>query len=749
MDSSSTHPKTSDLVLIGGGHSHLSVIKHFGMNPLPGLRITVISKHTHTPYSGMMPGLIAGHYQHNDIHIDLRKLCESTGVRLFHSEVIDLDLDQQKIICNDRPPVHYDWLSLNIGSQPATRSIPGASSTGIAVKPIAAFVNHWQHSLAQIAKQREPRHIAIVGGGAASIEVALACHYQCQKKLSSSAHIPVFTLYCASEQLLPSHNRRVQNYMREQLEERGIGLKLNHRVTDASNLEGTHRLQFADGSTTLVDDVFWAIHAGSPTWPKETALDCDEHGFIRVNQSLQSLSHPNVFAAGDIAHFSPRPLVKSGVYAVRAGFFLSKNLRRAINGHALKTYRPQRQFLSLLMTGKQAAIASRGPFSISGKWVWRWKDAIDRRFMAQYQQATLKVAVSTETTTDSTKVNEAMRCGGCGAKVGNSILKRVIAQLSIIDNSDTPMGLNTPDDAALITPPAGKQWLQTVDYFRAFIDDPYLLGRIATNHCLSDIYAMGATPHSALAIATVPYGSETVVEETLLQLMRGAVDGLNEQGASLIGGHSSEGAELGFGLSVNGTIDHDKLLTKGNLTTGQVLILTKPLGTGTLLAANMHSQAEGQWIDQALEQMLISNKNASHIFNQFQATACTDITGFGLLGHLLEMLNAANISASINLETLPVLEGAVECASLGWLSSLHPDNLRAKQFLVSDNNHHKHPHYPLLFDPQTAGGLLAAIAVENADACLQALQKSDCPQAMIIGRVSETLAAVTVSLTAQ
>lgn len=742
MDTLQRTPHTQQLLLIGGGHSHLAVIKQLGMRPIAGLQVTVISKDVHTPYSGMVPGMIAGHYTHDDAHIDLRKLCEVSGIRLIHDQVTGIDPDQQLVFCQQRPAMAYNWLSINTGSQPALNRIAGAEQAGIAVKPIAAFIDHWQYLLTQCSSDPKPRTIAIVGGGAASVEVALACQYQAHKQLGSEAELVRFSLFSGSAQLLPSHNRRVQSYISSMLAHRGIDVYLDHSVHSTTAVEGRQQLHFSTGSSTLVDDVIWAVSAGSPQWPRQGGLDCDDKGFISVNRYLQSTSHSTIFAAGDVAHFSPRPLAKSGVYAVRAGAYLAENLRAAVNGENLKPYKPQKTFLSLLMTGDKQAIASKAGFSISGKWVWRWKDLIDRSFMDKF-----RIAQRTnnddhndyhnDQKTGDNSAQDLMRCGGCGAKIGNSILSRVLAKLQVVENPDIEMGLNSPDDAAVINPPQGKQWLQTVDYFRAFIDDPYLLGRIATNHCLSDIYAMGGEPHSALALATVPYSSEDQIESSLLQLMSGAVDSLNEQHTSLIGGHSSEGAELGFGLSVNGTIDAGRLLTKNNLRHGQQLILTKPLGTGTLFAANMRGQAQGNWIDNALEHMLISNRNAATIIHQYGATACTDITGFGLLGHLLEMLNATpDCSATISIDNLPILTGAEATASAGWLSSLQAENRRAEQQLQNIDAFKQHPYFQLLFDPQTAGGLLAALPDNQVDACLDELRHSDCTQARIIGSIS-------------
>jgi len=183
MDKSQPAPHTKQLLLIGGGHSHLSVIKQLGMQPIAGLQVTVISKDIHTPYSGMVPGMIAGHYTHNDAHIDLRKLCEVSGISLIHDQVTGIDPEQQRVFCAQRPSLPYHWLSINIGSQPALKNISGAESTGTAVKPISTFISHWQTVLETCRINPQPRTIAIVGGGAASVEVALACQFQAQKEL--------------------------------------------------------------------------------------------------------------------------------------------------------------------------------------------------------------------------------------------------------------------------------------------------------------------------------------------------------------------------------------------------------------------------------------------------------------------------------------------------------------------------------------------------------------------------------------
>jgi selenide,water dikinase len=285
--------------------------------------------------------------------------------------------------------------------------------------------------------------------------------------------------------------------------------------------------------------------------------------------------------------------------------------------------------------------------------------------------------------------------------------------------------------------PVGKQLVQSVDFFRSFIDDPFLFGKIATNHALSDLFAMGAEPHSAMAIASIPFASEIKQQQELFQLMAGALECLKENHTLLIGGHSTEASEMGFGLSVNGFASPGQLLLKSGMQAGDYLLLTKPLGTGVLFAADMRRRAKGRWIDAALEQMLTSNRAAASCLRRHGATACTDITGFGLVGHLYEMTQASAVAVEIDVRQLPILEGALETIEQGIFSSLQPQNMRIKHALEDSDNIAKLAQYALLFDPQTAGGLVASLTADQAKACAEALRSSGYAQAVIIGRVIE------------
>jgi selenide,water dikinase len=739
-------PVLRDIVLVGGGHSHVVVLKRFGMRPLPGVRLTVICRDTHTPYSGMLPGYIAGHYSYDEVHIDLARLARYAGARFFRDEALGLDRDAGKVLCRDRPPVSYDTLSINIGSTPQMSSVAGAAEHAVPVKPINDFNDRWQLLLARVRKHAGGTRIAVVGGGAGGVELTLAMQYRLRNELRAAGRNPdelSFDLLTRDDFILPTHNASVRRMFERVLAERGVELHCNAEVDQVS----ATRLHTSGGTTVDADEIVWVTRAGGAPWLRETGLALDADGFIQVSDTLQTATDPKVFAAGDIASMLHHPREKAGVFAVRQGPPLADNLRRAVEGKALEPYRPQSIWLALISTGDRYAVASRGALGLQGAWVWRWKDWIDRRFMRKFNEFPAMQAESTEAAASSVKLGVkeaaqaisamAMRCGGCGAKVGATVLKRALGALNPVERDDVLIGLHAPDDAAVVRVPPGKAMVHTVDFFRAFIDDPYIFGKVAANHALGDIFAMGAEAQSATAIVTVPAGLEAKQEDLLFQMMSGAIEVLNEANCALVGGHTGEGKELALGFAVNGLVDEDmaSVMRKSGMRPGDVLILTKPIGTGTLFAAHALLEARGRWIDAALISMCQSSRLGAQCLREHGASACTDLTGFGLLGHLVEMTQPSGVDAELRLAALPVLEGAEETSAAGILSSLQPANVRLRRALRNQQEALSHPRYALLFDPQTAGGLLASVPAERAEACIEALHALGYKHAAAIGRV--------------
>lgn len=735
-------PVLKDLVLIGGGHAHAGVLLRFGMAPIPGLRITLIARETHTPYSGMLPGLVAGHYSFDDTHIDLRRLARFAGARFIGAEVIGIDPEAKRVICQDRPPIAYDLVSINTGSTPNTGDVPGASEHAIPVKPISGFLSRWHDLEQKILATERQMTISMVGGGAGGIEMILAVHHALQTTPGQSdrrAPLPRLCLVTDAATILPSYPPGARRRIERILARARIEVVAGSAVTALE----PGRLCLADGRTLASDATLWVTAAAAPAWIAQAGLGVDARGFLALRETLQSVSNDTVFGAGDAASMIDHPRPKAGVFAVRQAKPLADNLRRAVLGQSLRDFHPQGRFLSILATGPRHAVAVRGRWSVEGRWVWHWKDHIDRRFMRRFADLppmpTPVRPPSPIAFNDSEAraiLSEAsMRCGGCGAKVAQDVLDRALARLQGNTRTGVMVGLSAPDDAAVLSVPPGKVLVQSVDYFRAMVDDPYRFGQIAACHALGDLYAMGALPHSALAIATLPFGPASKTEDLLAELLAGAMAIFVRDGVELLGGHSSEGAELSLGFAVNGFADPARILRKGGLRPGDALVLTKAIGTGVLFAADQRRMAKGRWIDAAIAAMTRPQATSMRLIREADASAATDVTGFGLAGHLAEMLRASGTGATIDIAAIPVLDGAIEMAQAGVESSLAAANARARHLMVAEPALFDDPRTRLLIDPQTAGGLLAGIPRARAAGCIEALHAAGAKDAAIIGIV--------------
>ena len=768
MNPVASAPVATDIVLVGGGHSHVAVLKRFGMRPVAGVRLTLVSRDMLTPYSGMLPGLVAGHYSPQQAHIDLRRLARFANARILHAPATGIDLGARRVFAAGRPPVGFDLLSIDIGSQPTLNAIEGAKEHALPIKPIDVFRQRWS-AVERDCLQRGGRlRIAVIGGGAGGAELSLCIRYRL-RTLLARAGLPdrvEITVLAETREVLASHAPAVRRRMNRLLGARGVRLLADHRVF-AVRADGVDAVTAAGERAAIGCDLAIAVtQAGAADWLGESGLDLDDAGFIRVRETLQSTGDPSVFAAGDIASFDARPLPKSGVYAVRQGPVLAENLRRLAVGRPLRPFRPQPLTLALISSGDRNAIASWGRLALEGRWVWSVKDRIDRRWMRKYQELPAMeeearpppragTAAGGEGAARSGAVERArarrhgslrgagggnvdpaaaglasaaaMRCGGCGSKVASAILHRVLGRLAPAAHPDVLVGFDGGDDAAVLRIPPGKLLVQSVDHFRTFLDDPYLFGRITTQHCLSDLFAMGAEPRTAQVLVTLPFAAPEKIEQDLFDLLSGVTEALTGAGAVLVGGHTAEGPECALGLTVNGLCDHP--MRKGGAADGDQLLLTKPLGTGVVFAADMRAEAPCEAVEAALASMLRSNEAAARILRGHEATSCTDVTGFGLLGHLVEMLREGGVDAELDLAAIPRLAGADTLFERGFRSSLHPANAAfaiALRGLDPDD-----PRAALLFDPQTSGGLLASIPAGRAQECASALASAGCGAAVI------------------
>jgi selenide,water dikinase len=712
----SRSPKT-DLVLVGGGHSHVQVLRHFAMEPLTDTRLTVIVDAPVAVYSGMVPGFVAGQYRAEELEIDVVPLARRAGARVVLSPAIRIDAAARRIHVADRAPVPYDVASIDIGSTVAGLDLPGVREHALPTRPITNLVKRTEALVERIRNRPRgtPFRIVVVGGGAGGVELAFTLW---QRALGPTDPGIEVTLVHAWPDVLAGYPASLIARVHTNAEKRRIRIVGNRRVSEVKE----YAVVLEGGETIPCDALLWVTGAWSHPLFVDSGLSTEPRGFVRTRSTLQVEGHDSLFAVGDCATMNDFPATpKAGVYAVRQGPHLTANLRAFIEGAPLRPYRPQPDFLTLLNLGDGTALGAKWGTSFEGEWVMRLKDWIDRRFMTRFQvlDRTGALTEEFEKLPDMSQSMEIL-CGGCAAKVGQNVLDRALGRLepAAVDES-VKLGLERPDDAAAYETPRGDVVVRSIDAFRAFTDDPYLIGRVAAVNALSDLHAKGASPRYALALVAIPKdASDKEREELLYQVLSGARGVFDRQAVSLLGGHTTTAPELLVGFSVDGYAQSKSFLTIDGLEPGDRLVLTKRLGTGVVLHADMLGRASGPWLAECFESMLKTNGEAAAIARELGARAVTDVTGFGLIGHLGAMLRASGVSATVNVNALPALPGALELLARGIRSTSHAENARARQGIAVSVEALRDPRFELLFDPQTSGGLLFGLDPERvAEAC--------------------------------
>lgn len=732
-----------DLVLLGLGHTNAHVLRIWRMKPLEGVRLTCVSDFSVATYSGMLPGTLAGLYPPERMHIDLVRLCAAAGARLLRAEVTGLDRANQQLLCRDRPPIPFDVLSIGVGSVPKGAA-EHAGEAVLPIKPMQTFLARLDERLARLSQEAGERtvQIAVVGGGAGGVEITFCLPSHLQRHWPALRY--QLMLIDGGDEVMPGAAPGAINLARRELAARGVQLLLKQSVEKVAD----GLITLADGTTRPADLTIWATGAQPPPLLAALDLPMDERGFLLIRPTLQTVADLPIFAVGDSGTCPEQPRPKAGVYAVRQGPVLWENVQRMLGGRPLVEFRPQRGFLSLLATGDRRAILSYRGLAAHARWCWKLKDYIDSRFMDKYQDyrpmpAPMPVAAAEPSPS-------AMRCAGCGSKVGGEVLAKVLARLDVPKSEHVILGLESPDDAAIVQPPQGRPVVATVDFFPAFIDDPYLVGRVAALNALSDVFALGAQPLAAMAIASIPVGPSRQQEQLLYELLAGGLHELRRAGATLVGGHTIEAEQLTVGYSMLADAGTARPRLKSGLRPGDYLVLTKPLGTGVLLAAHMRGQCKAAWMETLVRSLLRSNQQAAEMAHKVDLPAVTDVTGFGLAGHLLEMLRASDVAAELYLNGILLLPGVVELLQEGVESTLAPAN-RAAESEIEDRRDAKRraktdqepcpdcasgaAAYAALFDPQTSGGLLLGVPADNAHEVERRLANEFDLEASLIGRV--------------
>ena len=716
-----TYPALRDLVLIGGGHAHAVVLRMWAMDPLPGTRLTLVTPDPVTPYTGMLPGLIAGHYRRDELMIDLVRLARFAGARLILDRATGIDRERRLIHLAGRAPLPYDVASIDIGITSDLPDLPGAENA-VAAKPLADYATAWE---AFFSKGLALPRVVILGAGLGGVELSLAAVH----RLRQMGTKPQVTLIDRADSLLPGLDKAARTKVLGRLSDEGITLRADtgvYRIGPAS-------VTLATGEVIGSDFTLTVTGARPHGWLVGTGLD-HERGFILTDARLCT-SDPLIFAAGDCAKIKGVSRPKAGVFAVRAAPSLHANLRAALSGKPLRTFHPQRDYLRLVALGGKSAVADKWGLSVHGPSLWKLKDWIDRRFMERLSDlppmARPVLPPSPATAGLAEHLARRPLCGGCGAKLGPRTLSAALASLPVPLRPEVLSGVG--DDAAVLAAGTGVQVI-TTDHLRAFCNDSRLMARLTALHALGDVWAMGAAPQVALAQVTLPPLGSDLQGRMLAEIMEEAAAIFRTAGADVVGGHSTEGTELTIGFTVIGTAP--RVIGKRGAQAGDALILTKPLGSGTILAAEMAlarlpGLLMGEIWAACIDQMSRPQGSAATLLAP-AAHAMTDVSGFGLAGHLLEILEGSGAAATLRLGDIPLLPGALALAAAGHASSLQPANLAAVSWRISAPDD---PRMALLTDPQTCGGLLAAVPAARAEALVKALRAAG-HEAWVIGEVT-------------
>ncbi len=699
------------------------------MAPRADVRLTLVVDKPIAVYSGMVPGYVAGQYRREELEIDVVPLARRARARVILSPAVGIDAASKRIRLSDRPPLRYDIASVDVGSTVLGLDLPGVRQHALPTRPIVVLVERIDALVARIRDRTagSPFRIVVVGGGAGGIELAFTVWHRVDAGRDPSVEL---TLVHGWPEVLAGYPRSLIDRVHRNAARRGIRIQPNRRVIEATK----DAIIFEGRDSIPADAILWVTGAWSHTLFAGSGLPTEERGFLRTRSTLQVEGFDDLFAVGDCATMTEFPETpKAGVYAVRQGPLLYENLVASLEGRPLRRYRPQADFLTLLNLGDGTALGSKWGRSFEGEWVMRLKNWIDRKFMRRFQVLDAEGSL-TEEFQNLPEMAGGMEilCGGCAAKVGQSVLERALSRLPPGASDKTvKLGLERPDDAAAFETPGGDLVVSSIDAFRAFVDDPYLVGRVAALNSLSDIHAKGAAPRYALALVAVPKDApDEEQEEILFQVLSGARAVFDQNRVTLLGGHTTKAPELLVGFSVDGFALSPALLSIDRLQPGDQLLLTKRLGTGVVLHADMLGLATGRSLAECLESMMTGNGEAAQLARELGARAMTDVTGFGLAGHLGAMLRASGASAFIDVTALPALPGAVELLTRGFRSTSHPENAKAKKALVIRPEAADDPKLELLFDPQTSGGLLFGLPSSRAG---EALDRLD--QAAVIGEV--------------
>src|SRR6056300_1451653 len=677
-------PITNDLVLIGGGHSHLLVLMKLSKRPIKGNRITLITNEIDTPYSGMIPGYIEGIYSWRDSHIDLCRLCLKLNVRFIHAEVERVSAYNKEIYFKDRPKIKFDVLSINTGIQSNNSDIKGAAKYCLPVKPISKLANNFLNKITNY------KSIAFIGGGAGSVELALAIK---KRFLNINQEIKI-TLISGKRGLLSAFPQKTKLISQETLKKFKIDIIEYNRVLEVT----PKQIILSDKSILRIDKAILSTNSMTPKWLTRSDILLTRDNYILVNKSFQT-NYKYVFASGDVIDFDNQNLKKAGVFAVRSGKPLAVNIKKFIIGKNLLEYKFNKNYLALIGTSKASAIATKYNLTFNSKFFFYLKSYIDKRFIKKFSDFRIRKI---------TDENNFMQCKGCAAKVPLNALRKALPQEIVSTSEDAVSVPNYPD------------LFQTVDMINSIITDPFILGKIAANHSISDLVSVNSQITSAMMILQLPFSKTEINSRDLEQVLLGAKEIFKLVDCPLIGGHTMIGKDkdpvIGFSILGQKQNKMESIKNRRNIKTKDLLILTERIGSGLIFAGINNYLIDSHFQIDVIKQMIKGNINFGKICNQLNILSMTDITGFGLANHLLNLIKRDNSKTGLTIypNKIPLFEGVNECINKNIKSSLFESNYDiAQKDIIYKRDKSKIDN--IIYDPQTVGGIAFIIPQEEKD----------------------------------
>ena len=376
------------LVLLGGGHAHIEVLRVFAALPLAGTEIILVTPSSRLVFTGMVPGVIAGHYALADSAIDLAALVRAANATMLLTTATRVHPSEREVVCSDGTTLSYDALSMDVGSVPVIGEAIGVEHHAVLVRPMEALVRGWVDVRAR-AREGKVGSITIVGAGAGGVELALAMDHGMRRELKGDT--PHVRIIADTRVPVPELPEGARLRLRKRLARRNIGVHVSSAVKEV----GERFVRLQSGIEFASDATFWVTGAGAQPWIRESGLATDERGFLLTNDFLQSVTYREIFGVGDCAAQEHRPLPKAGVFAVRAAPRLASNLRAVLSDAPLERHVTSPRHMTLISTGGKYAVGVWNGHSWQGYWAWLWKDAIDRGFVGRYRVASATAPIAT------------------------------------------------------------------------------------------------------------------------------------------------------------------------------------------------------------------------------------------------------------------------------------------------------------------------------------------------------------------